>query len=186
MRADTVGVFAEATRSLRDAGVAHALVGASALGAYTLGRATLDMDFLVAPTPEPLDRTLRGLHLVERTKDVFFDQTAYIFEVATYVTPIECFVATHWLTSQALARARPASIAGLGEVPIIPPDDTAAIKASVAGHPARFAAKRATDVADLARLRDAEVGAQSEHLVALSRRLAPGAVEALREAGYAV
>lgn len=184
MRADTVGVFREALRAFEDARLEYALVGATALGAYTLPRATLDLDFLVKPPARPLDQTLRGLLLAERTKDPYFDQEAYIFEVATYVTPVEVFVATHWLTREAVERRRVADVPGLGRVPLVQADDAALLKAVVASHAARAASKRAVDLDDLRRLREGEPEVETSRLRAHARRLGPRVVATLREAGF--
>lgn len=186
MRADSVAVFAEASRALRDAGLAYALVGATSFGAYTLPRSTLDLDILVEAPARPLDLTLRGLHLVEKTKDVFFDQEAYVFEVATYVTPVEIFVATHWLTREAVARRRMMTVPGLGELPVVRADDAALLKAAVAVHPARWSAKRASDADDLRRLREADPEIDRAYLAERARRLGAPVVEMLRAAGFEV
>lgn len=185
MRPDSVTVFREATAALDEAGIPHALTGATALGAYTLPRATYDIDMLVGPSVRPLPETLRGLQLVEHTKDVFFDQEAFIFEVSTYITPVEMFVATHWLTREALDRRRIATVPGLGAVQTVRADDAALLKAAIAVHPAR-AYRRISDADDLRRLRDAAPEMDLARLKDRSARLGAPAVALLREAGFAV
>lgn len=184
IRADSVAVYHEAARALDAAGIPFALVGAGSFGAYTLPRATLDLDLLVDWPPGPLERSLPGLHLVEKTKDVFFDQDAFIFEVATYVTPIEIFVATHWLTRAAVERRRLASVPGLGEVPVVRADDAALLKAAVAVHPARHASKRASDEEDLRRLCDAAPDIDRKHIAEGAQRLGPAVQDLLRRSGF--
>lgn len=185
MKADSVAVYREATGELDRAGIPYALTGANALGAYTLPRATFDIDLLVGVPPRPLPEILRGLQLVERTKDVFFDQEAFVFEVSTFVTPVEMFVATHWLTREALERRRTARVPALGDVPAVRADDAALLKAAIAAHPAR-AHRRAMDADDLRRLRDAAPEIDIARMRERAARLGPAVAAILREAGFEV
>lgn len=187
MPADAIRVLEEARNALEAAGLRYMLVGASALNAYTLPRATFDLDILVESTVDPLDHVLRkSFPSSERTKDVFFDQTGYIFEVGTYVTPVEMFVATHWLTREALARPVVLQLPPLGALPVARPMDITLLKAWVAAHPARPASKRALDVDDLRRLRAAEPTLDDAAFRAIVARMGEGPRDILRQAGYAI
>lgn len=182
MSGDATAVFAAARDALDRAGVPFALVGAHGLSAHMMSRATLDLDLLVGDPGAPLDEVLDGLLLVEQTRDAFFDQAAYIFEVGTRVTPIEMFVASHWLTKEALALRTLVDLPPYGRVGILPAHAAAALKAVVASHPSRPPWKRDIDRGDLAGLRDAS-GLDRAWLSRTAGRLGEGARALLREAG---
>lgn len=180
---DPLAVFQRARKALDEAGLRHALVGASALGRFTLPRATLDMDFLVEDPGRPLDQVLRGLSLIEHTHDAFFDQDAFIFEVPSRVTPIEMFVATHWLTRDALAHVERVALPPYGEVPVLRLEDTLLLKAALATHPARPKFKRDLDAADARSLAQGATIEDAARLSESARRLGPDVEALLRACG---
>lgn len=156
-RGDARTVFENAVEMLREAKADFMLVGATAFGLLTLPRATYDLDFLISEEPEALARIRRAFFVDEETHDPVFDQRALVLEVPGSVTPVELFIASHWFTRQALARKRPVRSGTAAEsVPVATAEDLLLLKAAVASHPSRPSFKRATDLADLGLLIDAQ------------------------------
>ena len=181
-RGDARAVFEEAVGALRAAEAEFMLVGATAFWLLTLPRATYDIDFLVGDAPGPLARIRRVFLVEEETRDPVFGQDALILEVPGAVTPVEAFIATHWFTRQALARRVVASSGtAVANVPVATPEDLLLLKAAAASHPSRPSFKRATDVADLGLLVDAEPGFDLPYLKRNASAL--GVEPVLRECG---
>lgn len=185
MVGDASAVFDDAVASLHACGIEFMLVGAQAFGLRTLPRTSYDVDFLVADDAAALERLKKGLFLVEESTDPVFGQRTLIFEVPTRVMPIELFVAAHWLTKMALAR-RVSIPVGKATVPVGTPEDLLLMKAATSCHPSRPSFKRATDIADLGMLIDAEPGLDLAYLVENARKLGPGVLPRLQEAGLRI
>ncbi|MEA3200409.1 MAG: hypothetical protein QOE90_1837 [Thermoplasmata archaeon] len=179
-RGDANEVLRQAVAIFERAGLAFTLVGATAYGLRTLPRATYDLDFVVEDRAPALDGALRDFFIDSETHDPVFDQRAMVLEVPTFVTPVEVFVATHWLAKSALLR-RVTMRAGDLALPVATPEDLLLMKAATAAHPSRPRYKRATDLADMGALLDADLGLDRPYLLACATRL--GVVDVLRECG---
>jgi hypothetical protein len=143
---DLRSVLLEIHTALRDAGIAHALIGGLALAAHGAGRATIDLDLLAdGDRADDVDRILRerGYESLQRTT-----------HVANYVAAspergrIDVLFARRAYGRAMLARAAPHTILGAA-IPVADAADLIGLKVQASSNdPSR----RYLDLADIERL----------------------------------
>lgn len=130
----------------------HMVVGALALDALASPRSTFDADVQVRLEDPPSSTSSRfhGWFIEERSHDEVFDQETLILRHQGSPYPIELFLTTHWLPTQALQRRTTVHSDRLDrEIPLPTPEDFILLKAAYWQHPSRSKAKAAQDAVDI-------------------------------------
>jgi hypothetical protein len=152
-----VTLLAEVCAALERAGTPHALIGAAALAAHGVTRATADLDLLTTDV-RCLDRALwaaldaRRAGVDIRRGDAADPLAGVVRVTAVDESPVDVIVGrTRWQTAIVL-RATPATIAGVA-VPLVRPSDLVLLKLYAGG---------AQDAWDIDQMLDAVPGVEHD------------------------